>query len=282
MQLSNYHSHCDFCDGRSKPEDFIKFAVSKRFRAYGFSSHAPLPFETFWNMSAGDMPEYLNEVNRLKNKYHEEIEIYSGLEIDFLTHDYNASIPYFRQLPLDYRISSIHFLPLSGEMKETAMFCIDGSFTDFEAAVKQHFGGDIKKVVKRYYESSMEMVACGGFDIVGHLDKIHMNGRHITGFDPEAGWYKKLFLEYLHFIAEKEVMVEINTKNFSKKHELYPLPSYLPVLKELGIPVMVNSDSHYPDLINDGRQEAFRLLKEAGFTSTRELIKGKWTACGLE
>ena len=51
MQLSNYHSHCTFCDGRSTPEDFVKFAVSHGFRAYGFSSHSPLPFETFWNMS---------------------------------------------------------------------------------------------------------------------------------------------------------------------------------------------------------------------------------------
>ena len=23
MQLSNYHSHCTFCDGRSTPEDFV-------------------------------------------------------------------------------------------------------------------------------------------------------------------------------------------------------------------------------------------------------------------
>ena len=28
MQLSNYHSHCTFCDGRSTPEDFVKFAIS--------------------------------------------------------------------------------------------------------------------------------------------------------------------------------------------------------------------------------------------------------------
>lgn len=42
MQLSNYHSHCTFCDGRSTPEDFIKFAVAHGFRAYGFF----IPFTT--------------------------------------------------------------------------------------------------------------------------------------------------------------------------------------------------------------------------------------------
>ena len=44
----------------------------------------------------------------------------------------------------------------------------------------------------------------------------------------------------------------------------------------MNIPVMVNSDCHYPDLVNDGREEAFKLLKEIGFTTTRELVKGTW------
>ena len=109
MQLSNYHSHCTFCDGRSTPEDFVKFAVAHGFRAYGFSSHSPLPFETFWNMSKDDMPEYLTEIERLKKKYNDRLEIYVGLEIDFLDKSYYASIPYFRNLPLDYRIGSITF-----------------------------------------------------------------------------------------------------------------------------------------------------------------------------
>lgn len=114
MQLSNYHSHCTFCDGRSNPEDFVRFAIAKGFRAYGFSSHSPLPFETNWNMSAIDMPEYLQEINRLRQKYADRIEIYTGLEIDYLDTTYNASIPYFRELPLDYRIGflSISFLSL--------------------------------------------------------------------------------------------------------------------------------------------------------------------------
>ena len=121
MQLSNYHSHCTFCDGRSTPEDFIKFAVAHGFRAYGFSSHSPLPFETFWNMSKDDMPEYLTEIERLKKKYSDRLEIYVGLEIDFLDESYNASIPYFRNLPLDYRIGSIHFLPIAQPLAEENM-----------------------------------------------------------------------------------------------------------------------------------------------------------------
>ena len=71
--------------------------------------------------------------------------------------------------------------------------------------------------------------------------------------------------------------------NFTRNKEgiLYLLDhpnSYRDVahIHQLGIPVMVNSDCHYPDLVNDGRTQAFQLLKEAGFTTTRELVNGHW------
>ena len=40
--LTNYHSHCLYCDGRANMEDFIRFAISEGFTSYGISSHAPL------------------------------------------------------------------------------------------------------------------------------------------------------------------------------------------------------------------------------------------------
>lgn len=276
MQLSNYHSHCTFCDGRSTPENFVRFAISKRFRAYGFSSHSPLPFETFWNMTAGDMPEYLQEVNRLKNKYKEDLEIYTGLEIDYLDEDYNASIPYFRELPLDYRISSIHYLPVAPGYAEKNMVCIDGGFAEFKESVTHHFERSIRKLAIRYFNDSMKMVEAGGFDIVGHLDKIHMNGSKCIGFDASADWYRHAFSDYLKLISEKGLMVEINTKALASKQQLFPRREYLTLVREMNIPVMVNSDCHYPDLVNDGRAEAFTLLQDAGFKYTRELISGKW------
>lgn len=274
--LSNYHSHCSFCDGRSGAEDFVKFAISKGFRAYGFSSHSPLPFETFWNMSADDMPEYLQEIQRLKHKYQNQLEIYTGLEIDYLDETYNPSISYFQELPLDYRIGSIHFLPISDKLSEENMVCIDGPFKDYAESVRKYFNDDIRLLVKRYFDSTIHMIEAGGFDIVGHLDKIYMNGSRCIGFELEANWYQEPFMDCLNLIAEKGLMVEVNTKNLQKRQQTFPHHEYIHKLKELNIPVMVNSDCHYPDLVNDGRKEALKLLKETGFQTTRELINGKW------
>ena len=276
MQLSNYHSHCTFCDGRSTPEDFVKFAISHEFRAYGFSSHSPLPFETFWNMSKDDMPEYLAEINRLKEKYAGQLEIYTSLEIDYLDETYNPSIAYFQELPLDYRIGSIHFLPLSEHLSEDNMVCIDGAFADYKDSVDRYFEGKISKLVTRYFDSTLKMIEAGGIDIVGHMDKIYMNGHKCEGFSFDADWYQKPFKAVLDLIAQKGLMVEVNTKNLIKKQQIFPRKEYLGLLKDMNIPVMVNSDCHYPDLVNDGRTEAFEILKEIGFKTTRELIKGSW------
>lgn len=281
MQKSNYHSHCAFCDGRSMPEEFVRFAIARGFRAYGFSSHSPLPFETFWNMSRDDMPDYIAEISRLKAKYSDKIEIYTALEIDYLDETYNPSIPYFRELPLDYRIGSVHFLPVAQPLAEKNMMCIDGSLSDFRTSLERYFGGDIQKLVARYFNAVQQMVLAGGIDIVGHLDKIYMNGQRCEGFSFDASWYKDAFCETLDMISEKGLMVEINTKNLVKRRETYPHMVFLGMLKERNIPVMVNSDCHIPDLVNDGRSEAFDLLKATGFASTRELVGGKWEDVAL-
>lgn len=281
MQLSNYHSHCNFCDGRSYPEDFVRFAVARGFRAYGFSSHSPLPFETFWNMSRDDMDEYLAEIARLKAKYEGQIELYVGLEVDFLDRTYNASIPYFRNLPLDYRIGSIHFLPLSPVLEERNMACIDGAYSEFARTVDAFFEGDIRRMVRRYFEAEMEMVEAGGIDIVGHIDKIYMNGQRYPGFSLDAEWYRRPLLDLLDFVRERGLMIEVNSKNLVKKGETYPHRQFLGELRSRRIPVMVNSDCHYPDLVNDGRAEGFQLLEQVGFDATMELVGGKWTEIGL-
>ena len=88
----------------------MRFALSEGFTSYGFSSHAPLPFSTAWTMEWDIMDGYLSEFHRLKEKYAGRIELYIGLEIDYLNEASNPSIARFRELPLDYRIGSVHLL----------------------------------------------------------------------------------------------------------------------------------------------------------------------------
>ena len=273
MDLCTYHSHCTFCDGKAPAEEFVKAAIEAGFHSYGVSSHSPLPFDTRWSLSKGDVEAYLREMERLKKQYAGQIELYVGLEIDYLNDGWGPASDYFQRMPLDYRIGSVH-LVTNGETGE--MMDMDGSFDDFRENFRNVYHDDLKHLVRDYFRSSARMVELGGFDFVAHLDKISMNGSLVEPMLTEQAWYNELLREYLQLIAEKGVMVEVNTKAYTKKGLMFPNVKYFKWLKELNIPVMVNSDAHLPQLVNDNRELAFRLLRDAGVKSTMRLHRGVW------
>lgn len=272
MNLTNYHSHCSFCDGKAPLEDFVKSAIAAGFTSYGVSSHAPLPFETRWTLPEEKVGEYLEEIVRLKEKYAGTIELYAGMEIDYLNEYQNPSIPYFRNLPLDYRIGSVHMIYTDeGEIIDT-----DTNPENFRRLLELYFRGDLRKMVECYLDASMQMVKAGGFDFIGHADKISYNASVCDPDILEKEWFRKRLYDYFACIAEKGLMMEVNTKAFLAKGCFFPQRCHFPLLKKLGIPLVVNSDAHRPELVNAGRMEALQALKEAGFQTVMELKAGKW------
>lgn len=270
--LTNYHSHCLYCDGRAGMEDFVRFALSYGFTSYGFSSHAPLPFSTAWTMEWDCMDDYLAEFRRLKEKYAGRIELYVGLEIDYLNEESHPSIARFRELPLDYRIGSVHLLYNDrGEVVD-----IDVPADVFRQIVDREFGGDLERVVRLYYARLRRMLELGGFDIVGHADKMHYNAMCYRPGLLDEPWYDDLVRDYLAEIARRGYQVEINTKAYRSLGTFFPNERYLSYLHSLGVRVQVNSDSHYPELINSGRPEALDALRKAGYKTVMELYGGKW------
>lgn len=270
--LTNYHSHCLYCDGRANMEDFVRFAISEGFSSYGISSHAPLPFSTAWTMEWDRMNDYLAEFARIKEKYADKIELAIGLEIDYLNEESHPALPCFQELPLDYRIGSVHMLySPEGEVVD-----IDTPADRFRELVDTHFGGDLDAVVRLYYQNLLRMVELGGFDIVGHADKMHYNASSYRPGLLDELWYDELVNHYFSAIAERGYIVEINTKAFHDLGTFYPNERYFSLFKELGIRVQVNSDAHYPERINNGRPEALAAIKKIGFESVVEWHAGQW------
>ena len=246
--LTNYHSHSLYCDGRAGMEDFVRFALSEGFTSYGFSSHAPLPFSTAWTME------------------------WARLEIDYLNEESNPSILRFRELPLDYRIGSVHML----YNEKSEVVDVDVPADIFKQIVDEQFGGDLEHVVRLYYGRLRRMLELGGFDIVGHADKMHYNASCYRPGLLDEPWYDMLVKEYFEDIAARGYQVEINTKSYHELGTFYPNERYFPLLYSLGIRVQVNSDSHYPERINSGRPEALQALKKAGYNTVMEMYDGAW------
>ena len=272
MNLTNYHSHCSFCDGRAPFEEFVKEAIRQGFYSYGVSSHAPLPFPTRWTMEWEQMEAYLDEFNNLRQKYADEIELYVGLEIDYLNEESNPSVARFTELSLDYRIGSVHLLyDAAGEVVD-----IDCSPAVFKERVDRHFNGDVLRVIRMYFDRLFRMVELGGFDILGHADKMHYNASYYHPGLLDEPWYEALMKDYFSLVASRGYLVEINTKAYDSLGTFYPNSRYWELMKEYQIKVLVNSDAHYPERINAGRMEALRLLQAKGFATVAELHQGSW------
>lgn len=251
----NFHSHTQFCDGHATMEEFAREAVAQGMEHYGFTPHSPIPFESPCNMKESDVEVYMAEADRLSREYEGRIKLYKGMEIDYLGPQWGPAHPYFSSLGLDYNIGSVHFIPSAEGYVD-----IDGHYDSFRVKMGRYFSNDIRHVVRSFYSQSVAMVEAGGFDILGHFDKIgHNASRFHPGIEDEP-WYQEEVNNLIDLIIEKDLLIELNTKAWTDHQRLFPAPRYLPRLLKAGIRILVNSDAHYPRLIDASRDYAFSLL----------------------
>ena len=256
--LYNLHTHTQFCDGHANMEEFVCEAIAQGFTHLGFTPHSPISIESPCNMSKESVPQYFDELKRLRDIYGERIQLYTSMEIDYVSVGDGPASDYFQQLPLDYRIGSVHFIPAIDNPVE--MVDIDGKYPAFKARMAKHFDNDIEYVVKKFFSQMMSMVEEGGFDVVGHMDKIGFNASQYRDGIDEEPWFDKLVIDLFENIMDHQLVIEVNTKAWLQRNRFYPNLKYFGMLKRFNAPVIVNSDTHYPTLLNSGRPEAIKLL----------------------
>lgn len=253
----NFHCHTQYCDGYSLMEDFVRRAIDDGFRHLGFTPHSVVPIESPCNIRECDVRPYFDEIDRLREEYGSYIAIYAAMEVDYLGVDWGPASPFFSSLPLDYRIGSVHFVPNQrGELID-----MDGHYTRFAERLASHFNGDLRYVVETYFDQTMNMIEAGGFEMIGHFDKIANNASHVQADIEDEPWYADRIEQIISAIAERGITAEINTKQWLEYRRFSPDARYFARLKEAGIPLVVNSDSHHAHLLNAGRDEALKLLK---------------------
>lgn len=250
------HSHTQYCDGRAHMEAFAAKACEDGFSVYGFTPHSPVPIVSSCNMHRDNVDVYIKEAQRLARMYDGRMGILTGMEVDWLGSQWNASIDYFQSMKLDYTISSVHFL----QSRRGEWVDIDGRFEGFRQKMGRYFDDDIRYVVEKYYEESIRMVERGGFDIVGHFDKIGHNAAHFCEGIESERWYESLVEDLMEAIVKSGKVVEINTKAFREHGRFFPSSCRWKRLVDSGVKLVVNSDAHVPALINAGRDEAFAIL----------------------
>ena len=111
--ISNYHTHTFRCGHAldNPDEDYILKAISLGYKNLGFSDHAPFKGVHHPSMRMDfdeDFPDYISSITNLKGKYKDKINIYIGLEIEYI----EDRDEYYKELlnvyHLDYLILGQH------------------------------------------------------------------------------------------------------------------------------------------------------------------------------
>jgi histidinol-phosphatase (PHP family) len=278
---TNFHTHTHYCDGKEAPLRYVEEAIKQSFKALGFSGHAPVPFQNGYAIPNEKISDYVFEIQALQKNFRDYLEIYLSLEMDFI-----PGITYsFRELKkmhsLDYTIGSVHLV--GKESKEKIWFIDGGKIEEYDEGLTRVFGGDIRKGVKAYYHQINEMIETEEPDIIGHLDKIKMNNKDRYFLTNDA-WYQSLLKETLALIKNKNKILEINTRGIYKNryNDFFPGRKELKFIKEMNIPVMINTDAHKPEEIGLLWEDAKMALQSSGMESHIIFTDKEFTEVGFD
>lgn len=288
---ANYHTHCDFCDGRAPAAEMARAAREAGLEALGFSCHAPIQSPMPWALPIERLGEYAAEVRRLEAAWApggEEaaalgpMEVLLGLEIDWFPGERRPGDGAFDALGLDFSIGSAHYVSPRG----CKPFAVDEDRASFDA----HFaasGASPAEFYRDYYGRLGDLIESGGFDILGHFDLVQKNNRDGHLFEEDSGYLKAAF-EAVHHLEGKDFVVEINLGGMTRYGAALPYPS-LAILRELkavGAPICFSADAHSPDNFGPSLAAAERMAKglarEAGYREQRVLSGGRWMDEGIE
>lgn len=252
--LQNLHTHSIYCDGRDTPEEMISAALEKGFDSIGFSGHSYMFFSPNHSMSLDGTEKYKKEINELKNKYSEQLDIFLGLEFEM--HSRVELSGY------DYLIGSIHYFRFGDKFVG-----FDRSADEVQRVIDVYFGGDGLAFAKKYYEDLCRLPEYGSFDILGHFDLITKNIEKMPLFDPDSPEYKRAAFEAIDALSGKIPFFEVNTGAIARGYRSSPYPA-LDLIKEFkarGFGAVISSDCHDGRYLDCAFEEARELLLAGGF-----------------
>lgn len=277
--LSNFHTHCGLDDGAGTMEEYVLSALSKGFSALGFSCHTPGKLHDGWHLRTEDFPYYLEEIGRLRSLYKDRIELYIGLELDYLDDTGELVGQEFRD-QVEYVIGSVHMMK---HAKSDRYLSVDGPIEEYEMLLHDNFDGDIQRFIGYYFTLEERMMNEYSFDLLGHCDLMKKRNRDNRYFDPSEAWYRKMASHMLKVAHKQKVRIEVNTGGIARgaTTEAYPSPPMIAECAALGIPLTLSSDAHQSSQLDCYFSQADDQLVQAGYRTLDVLHHGMWQSISI-
>lgn len=257
---TNFHTHTQRCrHAQGSEEDYIKEALAKGMSQLGFSDHAPYPDVDFGRrMLYEELEDYLEEVERLREKYREEIVIRRGLEIEYLPRYRSYYEELLAKQKVEYLLMGEHFyIDTKGNRANT--YEIASSTQEYIA----------------YAETVAEGMRTGLFKAVAHPDLYMLN--HFA-WNEDCKRAADLIIETA---IATDTILEYNANGLRWPQDSYPdgvrqpypYEGFWKMVAEAPVRVMVGSDCHSPQALWDEAMEmSYRNLQELGIEPVRELF----------
>ena len=190
--ISNYHTHTFRCGHAldNPDEDYVLKAISLGYKNLGFSDHAPFKGVHHPSMRMDfdkAFPDYISSINKLKEKYKDKINIFIGLEIEYI----EDRDEYYKELLNDYHLD----------------YLILGQHCIYDNDGNPHFYTqkiDDEEGFERYTRDLIKGISRGYFSYVCHPDLL------LNGFQHISPKVENLMDEICDAANKYEVPLEIN------------------------------------------------------------------------
>lgn len=222
----NYHTHTVFCRHASgDAEDYVRRAVENGVKYMGFSDHAPYRqedgFELSWRVQTAEAAEYVRQIEALKEKYKDCVDIRIGYEMEYYPNEFSKMLGAVRTAGAEYLILGQHFVSREAERSTVNMHTA--------------FRSDSEEKLRAYADTVCEGIRTGCFTYVAHPDIMNFTGS------------EELYLSEMRKICEASlecnIPLEVNCLGIRDMRH-YPNPVFWRLAGEVGSPVTFGFDAH--------------------------------------
>ena len=263
--IADYHIHTSLCGhARGTVDELVESALEKGFEQVGIADHMPMLYaeHPHLSMTPEQLPGYVEEVLRAKERYAGRVKVLLGIEADYHAATQAERVAMLGKYPFDYIIGSVHVLG-------------DWIF-DSPSDVYRYDELDLDEFYLEYLREVRDMVESGVYNIVGHPDLAKkFDKRPSIDLAPH-------YREILVAMKERGTCYEVNTAGLRwPVGEMYPEPAFVRLAAALGVPVTLGSDAHCPEDVGRDFDMALELVLGSGYRDLATFDRGKMTLVNI-
>lgn len=251
--MIDIHVHTEYStDSIQRLEPLIQEAIEKKIKVIAITDHIDYDYPGDDIQFDYDVKKQFEEIERLQEKYYNEIKILKGLELGLQTHVHQKNNQLIDTYDFDFIIGSIH-----------ACDNKDLYNKEYYNDKTRHEAWDV------YLDSVIEIVeAFDCFSVLGHLDILKRYSEEVR--EVPLAYIEKKLVKLFNLMIEKEIGLEVNTSGLRENdyglNQTLPSEDILEIYYKTGGRIItIGTDSHSLETVGSFYEEAKEMLKRIGF-----------------